>query len=150
MRTGRLVGRIALFLAVAMLATAAERDIAEWAIRRGGRVIVEGSRDPVNDMVSLPSGEIRITGIDLYGTLIDATELELISGLTGLKELYLPGPSWNPASGSRLDANAQLKFLAGLHNLEKLSFSLHFLTNVNIQDKGVALLTGLTQLREFR
>src|ERR1700720_478718 len=98
MRTKTLVSRIALFLAVAMLAAAAERDIAEWAVRRGGRVIVEGSRDPIDDLVSLPAGEIRITGIDLYGTLIDATELELISGLTGLKELYLPGPSWNPAS----------------------------------------------------
>jgi hypothetical protein len=87
-----------------MLATAAERDIAEWAIRRGGRVIVEGSRDPIDDLISLPSGEIRITGIDLYGTLIDATELELLSSLTGLKEVYLPGGSRNPASGSRLDA----------------------------------------------
>src|SRR4030095_14694160 len=50
----------------------------------------------------------------------------------------------------RLDANEELKFLAGLKNLEKLHFSLHFLTNVNVQDKGMAYLTGLTQLRELR
>jgi len=150
MRIETIGSKVALFLAVAMLASAAERDIAEWAIRRGGRVILEGSRAPYSDMLSLPPGEIHITGIDLVGTLINADELEQISTLTDLKELHLPGPSWNPASGSRLDANAQLKFIAGLKNLEKLSFSLHFLTNVNVQDKGIDLLTGVTNLREFR
>lgn len=50
-----------------------------------------------------------ITGIDLTGTTIEPKELKIISGLTGLRELYLPGPSWTPFSGSRLDANAELK-----------------------------------------
>jgi len=123
---------------VAMLASAAERDIAEWAIRRGGRVILEGSRAPYSDMLSLPPGEIHITGIDLVGTLINADELEQISTLTDLKELHLPGPSWNPASGSRLDANAQLKFIAGLKNLEKLSFSLPMQTSaVHMEASGI-------------
>lgn len=43
-----------------------------------------------------------------------------------------------------------MKFLAGSKNLERLNFSLHFLTNVNVQDKGLAHLTGLTQLKELR
>ena len=92
----------------------------------------------------LPAGEVRIIGVDLVGTLIEPKELEKISGLTGLKELYLPGPSWNPGAGSRLDANEELKFLAGLKNLEKLHFSLHFLTNVNVQELAVraALMGG--------
>ncbi len=70
--------------------------------------------------------------------------------MTSLRELYLPGPSWNPASGSRLDANEELKNLAGLVNLERLYFSLHFLPNVNVRDKGIAYLSGLTRLRELR
>src|SRR5262245_54510957 len=130
-----------------------EREIAEWVIRKGGRVMLESERDqgkPIGDVARLPAGEIHIIGVDLVGTLIEPKDLEKISGLTGLKELYLPGPSWNPGAGSRLDANEELKFLAGLKNLEKLHFSLHFLTNVNVQDKGIAYLTGLTQLREFR
>jgi Leucine-rich repeat (LRR) protein len=98
----------------------------------------------------LPAGHIRIEGIDLAGTLIQPEDLEKLSGLVNLKELYLPGPIWNPGAGSRLDANDQLKFLAGLRNLEKLHFSLHFLTNVNVQDKGIAHLTGLSRLRELR
>ena len=137
-------------LSMAVTATTPERDVAEWVIRQGGRVILEGDRRPVGDITQLPAGELRITGVDLTGTLINPQDLEKLSGLTRLKELYLPGPIWNPGAGSRLDANDQLKFLAGLKNLEKLHFSLHFLTNVNVQDKGLALLTGLTELKELR
>jgi Leucine-rich repeat (LRR) protein len=146
---------LALLFGVSTNATAqmSEREIAEWVIRQGGRVILESEREggkPIGDVARLPAGEVRIIGVDLVGTLIEPKELEKISGLTGLKELYLPGPSWNPGAGSRLDANEELKFLSGLKNLEKLHFSLHFLTNVNVQDKGIAHLTGLTKLREFR
>src|SRR5215510_13971047 len=144
-----------LLLGVSAIATAqtAEREIAEWVIRQGGRVILEPGREeskPIGDVAQLPAGEIHIIGVDLVGTLIEPKELEKLSGLTRLKELYLPGPIWNPGAGSRLDANEELKFLAGLKNLEKLHFSLHFLTNVNVQDKGLAYITGLTQLRELR
>ena len=62
----------------------------------------------------------------------------------------LPGPIFNPGAGSQLDASDQLKALASLHKLEKLHFSLHFLTNVNVQDKGLAHLSGLTGLTHFR
>src|SRR5215510_16411044 len=143
---------VALFLGFSEFAMAQtkDREIAEWVIRQGGRVILEGERHPIKDVVQLPASEIRITGIDLVGTLIEPTDLGKIGSLTNLKELYLPGPIWNPGAGSRLDANEQLKQLAGLKNLEKLHFSLHFLTNVNVQDKGLAHLTGLTELRELR
>ena len=104
----------------------------------------------MSDVVQLPVSEFHIVGIDLTGTLIVPEDLEKLSSLAHLKELYLPGPIWNPGAGSRLDANEQLKHLAGLKNLEKLHFSLHFLTNVNVQDKGLAHLLGLTQLRELR
>ena len=81
MRTATLVSRIALFLAVAMLATAAERDIAEWAIRRGGRVVIEGSREPIGDLVSLPSGEIRMVDARCRATVgeVGNPERELVS-----------------------------------------------------------------------
>lgn len=57
---------------------------------------------------------------------------------------------WTPVSNSQLDANDALKALAGLKNLERLYFSLHFLPTYNVTDKGVALMAGLTQLRELR
>ena len=45
-----------------------EREIAEWVIRQGGRVMLESEREggkPIGDVVRLPAGEIRIIGVDL-------------------------------------------------------------------------------------
>src|SRR5262249_12363205 len=136
-------------LALPLVLCAGERDTAEWVIRQGGRVMVNGSRTAIPNLSELPAGEISVRGVDLTGTLIDPKGLERIGQLAHLKELYLPGPSFNPASGSRLDANDQLKLIANLKELERLDFSLHFLPNVNILDRGIALLSGLTQLKEM-
>src|SRR5262245_50221180 len=143
-----LLGLMALTLPVALLAT--ERETGEWVIRQRGRLMIDGNRTALRNLSDLPPGDFRITGVDLTGTLVDPNDMERIGALINLRELYLPGPSWNPASGSRLDANDQLKHLSGLKNLERLHFSLHFLSNVNVQDKGLAHLAGLTQLKEMR
>src|SRR3954447_19014757 len=139
-----------LLLSIPLVVGAADRDTAEWVIRQGGQVVLNGNRAAVRKLWELPSGELTVTGVDLTGTLIEPKDLERIGQLAHLHELYLPGPSWNPGSGSRLDANDQLKFIAGLKELERLDFSLHFLPTVNVLDKGLALLIGLTQLKEMR
>src|SRR5690348_8682615 len=139
-----------LLLTLPLALCAGERDNAEWVIRQGGRVMVNQSRAAIRNLSDLPAGDLTVTGVDLTGTLIDPKDLERIGELPHLRELYLPGPSFNPASGSRLDANDQLKFLAGLKELERLDFSLHFLPNVNVLDKGMTLLSGLTQLKAMR
>jgi hypothetical protein len=41
------------FAILAMAAT--ERDAAQWVIRQGGRVVLEGSRTPLRDLSELPS-----------------------------------------------------------------------------------------------
>src|SRR5207302_3820481 len=105
-----------------------ERQVAEWVIRQGGRVSVEGRIDPIGKLADLPSGDVRIRGINLVGTLAEPSALKRFAGLTGLRELELPGPQWNPGAGSRLDANEEFQALANLTRLEKLTFSLHFLT----------------------
>ena len=89
-------------------------------IRQGGRVILSGNRPTLRSLRDLPAGDLTVTGVDLTGTLIEPKDLERIGALPHLHELYLPGPSFNPASGSRLDANDQLKYLAGLKELERL------------------------------
>jgi len=136
--------------ACGMAAVSPEHDVADWAIRMGGRVTLEGHATEFTDPTQLPPGDIHIVGLDLTNTLIDPADLRRFTGLASLRDLYLPGPSWNPASGSRLDANEELKNLAGLVNLERLYFSLHFLPNVNVRDKGIAYLNRLTKLRELR
>ena len=132
-------------------AFADDRAVAEWVIRQGGRVIVAGGQNPIADISALPNQvTLTLTGVDLYGTIIEPKELAQLSRLTQLRELYLPGPSWNPGAGSRLDANEELSFLSTLRTIEKLHFSLHFLTNVNVQDKGLKHLEPLTNLKELR
>src|SRR5206468_10499614 len=81
---------------------------------------------------------------------VETGELKRFSGLTGLRDLEMPGPQWNANAGSRLDANDEFQTIANLTGLEKLHFSLHFLTNINVQDKGLALLSKLTNLKELR
>src|SRR5690242_912508 len=139
-----------LLAAPVLFAQTSDRATAEWVLHQGGRVMVNGDRRPLTDLADLPDGNLQITGVDLTGTQITPPDLKRLSGLTELRELFLPGPMWTPGAGSKLDANNELADLKELHKLERLQFSLHFLTNINIQDKGMALLSGLTQLRELR
>src|SRR2546427_2167275 len=127
-----------------------ERQVAEWVIRQGGSVTIDGRLNPIARLQDLPSGDLRIRAINLVGTLVEPTDLKRFSGLASLRELQLPGPQWNPNAGSRLDANDEFQAIANLTGLEKIHFSLHFLTNINVQDKGLAYLSKLTNLRELR
>src|SRR3954452_20708076 len=122
---------VLLFLFAGLLG-AADRDVAAWIIHQGGRVVLEGNPRVIDALPDLPEGAVRVVGVDLVGTTIPPTELVRLSDLSELRELWLPGPIFNPGAGSRLDANDELKALASLTKLEKLMFSLHFLTNINV------------------
>ena len=132
-----------------LLSAATQREVAEWAIRQGGRVTLDRSKTALDDVLQLPSGPFEITVLDLTGTIIDPGDLKIVSGITSLRAIFLPGGSWTPGSDSPLDANDQLKYLAPLKNLERLSFSLHFLPTYNVNDTGIARLSTLAQLRDL-
>ena len=136
--------KIGLLFVMAALLSAADRDAAIWVLRNGGRVILESNPRVIDTLTDLPATDVKVVGVDLFGTSIAPSDLSHLSGLTELRDLWLPGPSFNPGAGSKLDANDELKALAPLHKLESLHFSLHFLTNINVQDKGLAYLSGLT------
>src|SRR5450759_1582620 len=104
----------------------ADRDVAEWVLKQRGHVTVNGTL--VRELSKLPAGDLKLTGIDLTGTLIDAKELERLSNLKSLTDLYLPAASFNPGAGSTLNANDELRYLSGLPALRRLHFSLHCLT----------------------
>jgi len=140
---------LALLLATALAQAASDREIAEWAIRWEGRVTVDGSRQPIFDVSQIPAGAFHITGIDLTGSVMLPAELEKLQGLLTLRDLYLPGPVWNPGGGSE-DANDVFKALGTLKNLERLYFGWHFSANINVQDKGLVHLAGLTELKDLR
>jgi len=140
---------LVLFL-LASVAFAADRDAAEWTIRKHGRVMLNGDRQPISSLSELPKGAFQITGVDLTGTVLDPKELEHLAGLEHVRELFLPGSAFTPASGSRLESNDQLKVIAGMKELERLQFSLHFLPYFNVTDAGLATFAGLTNLKELR
>src|SRR5205823_12047760 len=96
----------------------AERAAAEWVLRLGGMVTLEGEPRPVADLADLPTVDFRIEAIDLVGTLAEPKELEKLKDLTHIRERLLPGPVWNPGAGSRLDANDDLAYLRHLTRLE--------------------------------
>src|SRR3954453_18841468 len=140
---------LALLLSSSM-AFASDRDAAEWTIRKHGRVMLNGERQPIASLAELPKGDFQITGVDLTGTVLDPKELEHLAGLDHIRELFLPGSAFTPASGSRLESNEQLKVIAGMKELERLQFSLHFLPYFNVTDAGLATFAGLTNLKELR
>ncbi len=91
---------VVLCVAAEFAHAASDRDLAEWAIRWEGRVKIEGQPRPIADMARLPDGDVRIVGIDLTGAVMHPKELIKLGTLTSLRELYLPGPIWNPGAGA--------------------------------------------------
>ena len=142
--------RILLFLLALPLLAQTDLPTAEWVLQFGGRVRLPNSAIWINDPSQLPKANFRLEAVDLIGTIIDHKDLGKLSSCTELRELLLPGTIFNPGAGSTLDANDELKALATLTKLDKLGFSLHFLTNVNVSDKGLKQFANLKQLRELR
>jgi len=133
---------VILFSLLSTLAQAATpREIAEWAIRWEGRVTLEGNRQRVTDVSQLPADGFEIVGIDLTGAVMRPAELEKLSGLVTLRELYLPGPIWNPGGGNE-DANEVFKIIGSLKHLQKLYVGWHYSASINIRDTGMKNLTG--------
>jgi len=129
---------------------ATDREAAEWVIRKGGRVMLNGSRQSIALLADLPAGSIRLTGVDLTGTVLEPKDLQNLNGMQYVRELYLPGSAFTPGAGSKLEGNTELKVIAGMKDLERLQFSLHFLPYFNVTDAGFATLSSLTNLKELR
>src|SRR6185503_15933900 len=139
-----------LILAATAVFAATDRDAAEWVIRKHGRVMVNGQRQPLASLSDLPAAAFQVTGIDLTGTVLAPAELTNIAGLEHVRELFLPGSAFTPGAGSRLEGNAELKVIGRMKDLQRLQFSLHFLPYFNVTDAGFATFSGLTGLKELR
>ena len=142
-------GTLLIFTVTALFA-ATDRQAAEWIIRKHGRVMLDGSRQPIASLSDLPAGAFQVTGIDLTGTVLAPAELSSIAGLEHVRELFLPGSAFTPGAGNRMEGNAELKVIAGFKELERLQFSLHFLPYFNVTDAGFSTFNGITNLKELR
>src|SRR4051794_10990921 len=98
-------------------AAEADREVALWALRMNGSVILEGDTRRIRDIADLPSGDFRIVALNLIGTNMHPPHMEAFSGLTALRALDVPGPMWNPRAESKTEYRAETKYLAGLTSL---------------------------------
>src|SRR5262249_61315001 len=70
-----------------------DRIVAEWMLRMGGSVVLEGQRRPIADLADLPTSDFRIhtlnfTGITQWGRALEE-ELKRLPPAPQVKELYV-------------------------------------------------------------
>src|ERR1700730_14011082 len=139
---------IAALIVVPAIAAASDRAVAEWVLRVGGSVVVEGDRTPIWDVTRLPAKDFQIEAINLVDVVMEPDELKRLTGLEHLKDLYLCGRTWHsrpvPLSNKSLGA------LGNLTSLEKLAVSLPVQTEIPLQDQALENLAKLKNLKELR
>ena len=134
---------IALLSGSVLFAAEADRDVALWAIRMGGYVVLEGSPQRIRDITQLPDKDFRIVVLNLIGTNMHPPHMEAFAKLTALRELHLPGPMWNPRAESKTEYGEEIGHLAGLATLKKLTFSYTFLETIKFRDNGIEKMKPL-------
>ena len=143
------LGKVIVFcFSIQLAAAAPDRDVAEWVLRWEGHVTIEGRTQPVTSLADLPD-VVHITGVDLTPAVLPPRELVKLEGLKDLRELYLPGPIWNPGGGNE-DSTEAFKALATLTNVERLAFGWHYNARIEIRDAEIEKLTGWTRLKDLR
>ncbi|HEU5022364.1 MAG TPA: hypothetical protein VFT60_10745, partial [Bryobacteraceae bacterium] len=138
-----------LLLAAAALPAATEREVAEWVLRWEGTVTLEGAAAPISNVDQIPAGDFHVSAIELTGGVMHPIELTKLAGLTHLRDLYLPGPVWNPGGGNE-DKTGVFQAFSTLTNVERLGFGWHYNARIEVGDKDFGQLTTWTNLRQLR
>ncbi|HWE00427.1 MAG TPA: hypothetical protein VG345_15355, partial [Bryobacteraceae bacterium] len=110
---------------------------------------IQGRAQPLRDVDQIPPGEIRITGIDLTSVVMHPAELKKLEGLPYLRQLYLPGPIWNPGGGKE-DRTGVFKTLAALTGVQRLAFGWTYDATIDFGDNDLKELSAWTGLKELR
>jgi len=72
-----MIGAFALASALASAQQASpDRVVAEWALRLGGSVVLEGQTRSLTDVDELPASDFRIRTLDLVGVTLGAGALK--------------------------------------------------------------------------
>lgn len=129
----------------------ADRRVAEWALRTGGTVVLAGKGEPIGSVNQLPGGDFKLEILNLVGTNMKPPDLARLSQLRHLEELHLPQPMWIRHPGLDDNQNPQMRHLASLSSLRRLTFSYFFREfNGRFKDEGIEQIAALTNLEEFR
>ena len=129
-----------------------DRMVAEWAVRMGGSVVLEGQRRPISTLSELPASDFQIHTLNLVGVTTSAyglkDELSRLPALPQLKELYLNGRLWY---GQPIDMVTEtLAYFEPAKGLEKLVLSKPVQTYIPIEDPVIKEIGSLTSLQELR
>src|SRR5436305_976797 len=128
-----------------------ERQVALWVLRRGGQVMVDGVERPIADPFDLPHRDFRILVVDLHGTVIEPKQLQEISKLEHVRELYVPARVWSPVSDVKAPfSDESFQYYQRMKRLETFSAGLTTLAWLDIGDEGVKRLAPLSQLKHLR
>ncbi len=116
-----------------------------WAVslcseERGGRV---------QDLSQLPEHDFEVEVVDLVGTFAETKDLARLAGLEHLRELRLAGPIWNRHAHDSEDRSSDIRYIASIQSIQKLTFSDHFWRRIRFGDAGIAQMQSLTNLREL-
>src|SRR5947208_11766403 len=113
--------------------------------------MVDRVQHPIGDPFELPELDVRIVVVDLHGTVIEPRQLQEISKLTHVRELYVPARVWSPVSDVKATfADESFQYYQGMKRLETFSAGLTTLAWLDIGDEGVKRMAPLTQLKHLR
>jgi Leucine-rich repeat (LRR) protein len=129
-----------------------DRIVAEWMLRMGGAVVLEGQRAQITDLADLPAADFTIhtlnfTGITMYAASMQ-DELRRLPPLPHLKELYVNGRLWYDQPAPRVAATMSL--FSESPELEKLILSKPVQTYIPLNDSVVDGLASLKNLKQLR
>src|SRR5262249_20684600 len=144
-------------LAIALVPAAAQntspdRMVAEWMVRMGGSVVLEGQHRSISDLAELPPSDffvrtLNFTGITQWAFALE-DELRRLPPLQHVKEVYVNGRLWYDQPVSLVEATMSL--FAGSPELETLMLSRPVQTYIPFDDTVVKALQPLTKLKELR
>ncbi|MCX6589503.1 MAG: hypothetical protein NTX13_23285 [Acidobacteria bacterium] len=149
MRRAKRLPLVLLAAVTPLLAGPADRTVAEWTLLQGGRVGLNGSPRPLSDIAQLPAADFALTLLDWVAVNAVPEDLARLAGLTHLRELRLPGPLWNRNADGGKNLSQELRHLARLGTLQRITFSDHFLDRIRFTDDGLLAIGGLDNLREL-
>ena len=125
-----------------------DRAVAEWVLRLGGSVVAAGQPARLHDIADLPSGSLRLRAVDLVTVVIKPDEINRLTNLADLEELYLSGRTWHNQPITVAADN--FKALQRLTKLKKLVLSLPVQTEIPLDDRALVRIAPLTNLTELR
>src|SRR5260370_358141 len=145
-----------LFACAALTARAQEsspdRMVAEWMLRMGGSVVLEGQHRAIADLAELPAsdshvGTLNFTGITQWAFAREE-ELRRLPPLKHVREAYVNGRLWYDQPVSLVEATMSL--FAGSPELETLVLSRPVQTYIPFDDTVIKALQPLPKLQELR